>query len=85
MCPIALDEMESDEQLQRRVTNFLWQRHFPGLRSLKIEARAGTITVRGKVRSFYEKQLCQHSCRRVAGVLKLIDEVEVVDAVAQSA
>jgi osmotically-inducible protein OsmY len=40
----------------------------------------GTVTLRGQVRSFYEKQLCHHTCRRVAGVLRLVDEIEVAAA-----
>jgi hypothetical protein len=32
------------------------------------------------VRSFYEKQLCQHCCQRVAGVVRMVDAIVVSDA-----
>ncbi len=66
-----------DRELERRVTSFLVGKHLPGLRQIEVEARDGVVTLRGRVRTFYEKQLCHQCCRRVAGVLKLIDAVEV--------
>ena len=68
----------ADRDLERRVTNYLNGRHLPALRYLQVEADNGTVTLRGTVSSFYEKQLSQQCCRRVAGVVKLIDAVDVV-------
>ena len=68
----------ADAELQRRVSNFLMGRQMPGLRHLEVEARAGVVTLRGKVYTFYEKQLCNQCCRRVAGVLQLVNAVDVV-------
>lgn len=73
----TLSEME-DRDLERRVVNYLHDRHVPGLRRLQVEAHNGTVTVSGHVSSFYEKQLCQAVCRRVAGVVRYIDDIEVV-------
>lgn len=69
---------EADRDLERRIMSYLARRHVPGLRQLEVVANNGTVTLRGQVRSFYEKQLSQHCCRRVAGVLKLIDAIDVV-------
>ena len=69
----------TDRDLERRVIQFLANRHHPGLRQLNVEAEAGTVTIRGTVKSFYEKQLCQNICRRVAGVIHLVDDVAVND------
>jgi len=69
-----------DADLERRVMSFLWGRHVPSLRHLAVQAVAGTVTLRGQVRSFYEKQLCHDCCRRVAGVVRLIDHVDVAPA-----
>ncbi len=66
-----------DRELERRVLNFLHGWQMPGLRHVEVEAQSGTVTLRGTVNSFYEKQLSQQCCRRVAGVLKLIDGVSV--------
>lgn len=75
-CP--LEETQSDRDLERRVTSFLVTRHVPGLRNLAVEAQNGIVTVSGQVLTFYEKQLCNQCCRRVAGVLELINAVNVM-------
>lgn len=67
----------ADRDLERRVTSFLADRHLPGLRRVNVSAHKGIVTLRGRVQSFYEKQLCQLSCSRVAGVLEIVDAVDV--------
>jgi osmotically-inducible protein OsmY len=67
-----------DRDLERRVANYLADRQVSALREIDIRADRGTVTLRGEVRSFYHKQLCLNCCRRVAGVLQLVDEVDVV-------
>jgi osmotically-inducible protein OsmY len=67
----------ADRDLERRVVNYLWGRHVPALRHIVVEAAGGIVTLRGQVRSFYEKQLCHNCCRRVAGVRELIDDLDV--------
>lgn len=67
----------ADRDLERRVGIYLAGQHVPALRHLEIEAENGTITLRGRVRSFYERQLCQSLCRRVAGVLGYVDAIDV--------
>ena len=68
---------QADRDLERRVVNFLAERHVPGLRHIEVEAHNGIVTLRGRVHSFYEKQLCQAVCRRVAGVVRFIDDIDV--------
>lgn len=51
----------------------------PGLRQLDVEARDGIVTLSGTVRTYYEKQLSQQRCKRVAGVIRLVDNVEVAN------
>lgn len=70
----------ADRELERRVTSFLAAKHVPGLRQLDVRADRGTVTVSGRVRTFYEKQLCNQCCRRVAGVRELVNAVDVVDS-----
>ena len=69
-----------DRSLERRVLNYLGQRYMPGLRCLAVEALNGTITLRGEVASFYEKQIAIHTCQRVAGVQRLVDTVTVAQS-----
>lgn len=66
-----------DQDLKRRVISFLAGRYLPSLRQLQVDVEEGTVTIRGQVASFYEKQVAIHSCQRVAGVRKLVDAVDV--------
>ena len=66
-----------DEDLRFRVVNFLVQRNMSSLRRIGVEAQDGLVTLRGNVRSFYEKQLCLNCVRHVAGVIRLVDQIEV--------
>lgn len=68
---------DADHELARRVASSLTHHHVPSLRRLEVSAAGGVVTLRGRVHSFYEKQLSQHCCRHVPGVLRLIDAVEV--------
>lgn len=68
-----------DGDLAHRVANFLGQ-HFPRLRTVEVQASQGVVTIRGHVNSFYERQLCINCCQRVAGVVRLNDEVNVIRA-----
>ena len=67
-----------DENLERRIANFLWQRRVPSLQHVEVEVTNGTAVLQGTVRSFYEKQLCLNCCQRVAGVRRIIDKLEVI-------
>jgi len=68
---------EADRDLERRVKAFLADRNLPGLRRLGVRSHRGVVTLRGQVKSFYEKQLGGQSARRVAGVVDVIDATEV--------
>jgi len=68
-----------DLDLQRRVVNFLFSRKVPALRRIAVEADNGVVTLRGQVPSFYQRQLCINCCSHVAGVNRVIDQVEVVE------
>ncbi len=75
--PATLLSRESDIELKRRILNFLHQRHVPSLRAIEVDVQDGVVTMRGKVNSFYHKQLCLNCCQRVAGVVQVVDEIEV--------
>jgi osmotically-inducible protein OsmY len=68
---------QPDRDLERRVVNFLAQQHFLRLRAIEVESRQGVVTIRGRVNSFHERQLCIHCCQRVAGVVGLNDQIQV--------
>ena len=66
-----------DRELEHRVAHSLQDRNVVALRHIVVSADGGTITLRGVVTSFYQKQLCIQACRTVPGVTALVDEVEV--------
>ena len=68
-----------DRDLQRRIVNFLHEKGPPNLRYLEVEVRTGVATVKGQVRTYYEKQLATCCCQRVAGVLQIVNDVKVVE------
>ena len=68
-----------DDEVQQRVVNFLYSSHFPAFRLLDVAVHSGAVTVRGKVSSFYEKQVAMTTCQNVAGVMVLVDEIDVDD------
>ena len=53
--------------------------HAPQLSARSIEWRLeeGTLVLRGRVTSFYQKQLAQHAARRLPGVERIVNELEV--------
>jgi hypothetical protein len=70
--------VSDDRDLERRVISFLETKHVPTLRHVTVKADAGVVTLSGQVHTFYEKQLCNQCCRRVAGVRQLLNEVIVI-------
>ena len=46
-------------------------------RQLFLEAEQGRITLRGTVRSYYQKQMAQEAVRNVDGVHEIANELEV--------
>ena len=67
----------ADLELESRITESLQKLYVPSLRNVTVEARRGTVVLRGEVNTFYAKQLSQHSAR-LAGENRVIDEVSVI-------
>jgi len=51
--------------------------HLAG-RNLRFEAEQGRVTLRGTVRSYYQKQMAQEALREIAGIAEIYNELEVV-------
>ena len=47
------------------------------LQRLEIEVDGGTVTIRGTLRSFYERQVCLARIQRIPHVVKLVDNMKV--------
>ncbi|MDX1948292.1 MAG: BON domain-containing protein [Pirellulaceae bacterium] len=82
---IALPTHSLDEtslELQERVALYLSQRHLTFGSRLQIAAQRGVVTLSGQVPTFHQRQLIHAFTRRVAGVVQVVDQLEVVSPVA---
>jgi osmotically-inducible protein OsmY len=66
-----------DDEVKKRVVNFLHTSHFPVFRNFDVQVDSGEVTVRGRVDSFYEKQIAMTTCQNVAGVMAIVDQIDV--------
>ncbi len=66
-----------DLDLSRRIRNYLSGQHVSDLRRVAVDADRGVITLRGRVHTYHYKQLCLHCCQRVAGVIRVDDQISV--------
>jgi osmotically-inducible protein OsmY len=66
-----------EQELSRRVTECLWSSNLPALRRVSVEVRRNTVILRGKVGSFYDRQIAVARAATVAGVARVVDVLEV--------
>jgi osmotically-inducible protein OsmY len=52
---------------------------YMAVRTVSCDFENGVLLLRGRLRSFYHKQLAQETVRRLAGVRQIVNETEVVD------
>ena len=79
MTVIAL--ANNDAELERRIANFLFQRRVPGRECIQLNVYGGVVAVSGRIPTRYARWLCIECCRRVAGVIRVIDNVKIEPAV----
>lgn len=57
---------------------------YPAVRRLACDFRDGVLTLRGRVPSYYHKQMACSRVGRIQGIERIVDDVEVVDPRAAS-
>lgn len=78
MITLPIQKIDSASQdLQQRVALHLQNRQLALGGRLRIEAKHGTVTLSGRVRTFYQRQIIYAAARKVAGVIRVIDQLEV--------
>lgn len=65
--------------LEDRVQDVIDHNPYLAKKSLRCEASEGHVILRGKVRSYYQKQMAQESVKRVDGIVSIENCLEVVD------
>ena len=79
MNPRLPDEAsQADFQLQRRVQRYLLGRHLPSLRRVHVRVAGNTAVIDGTVPSYHAKQLATECCRRVAGIMHVRNDIQVI-------
>jgi osmotically-inducible protein OsmY len=84
----AVDRIRSPEQFSaaqatissdtlERVRLFLSANSMPALRRLQVDENGDAIELRGRVSTFYEKQVATECARRVAGVIRVVNLIVV--------
>jgi len=71
-----LDSQVCDSVVQE-ITECLRAHAYREMRSLTVEHCDGVVTLQGEVTTYYYKQVAQESVRRIAGVTKTINLVDV--------
>jgi len=79
MISTAAPPTPADFVLANRITSQLAETNRANLKRLSVNVRAGEVTLRGSVGSFYERQMAIQACRELPGIGRLIDAVEVAD------
>ena len=65
------------QDLARRAKIFLSMQQIAEFDQVEIESDGSRLIISGKVRSQQSRELCVDCCRRVAGVLDVIDSLDV--------
>ena len=77
---VPIVEVGDDERLAANVRTFVTTRIQPAVNHVLVEADRGTVTLSGRVGSFYHKQLWLSGTQRVAGVRRVVDKIDVGQA-----
>ena len=70
----------TDNRITRGIQELLKQRRIDGLGPIKVETHCGIVWIRGRVTSEFARRACYECCRRVTGVRRVIDELQMVAA-----
>ncbi|MCY2996162.1 MAG: BON domain-containing protein [Planctomycetota bacterium] len=69
--------MDFDGDLATRAEGCLQRSGYTALQNISCESRDGVLVLRGRVSSYYLKQLAQETVRRIEGVESIVNAVEV--------
>ena len=79
MTPAATSFGQADFALANQITTQLAETNRASLKRLSVNVRAGEVTLRGNVSSFYERQIAIQTCQELSGIGRVIDAVEVAE------
>ena len=68
---------EADGELLHQVIGFLHQTGYDVHRTLIIRVQCGVVEIRGRVTSYHLRQVAVECIKRVAGVARVTDQIDV--------
>jgi hypothetical protein len=71
-------QLSENRELEHRLSAALAAYGVPSLKDVVVEARGEKVRLRGRVHTFYAKQVAYHIATRLAGAHQVDDELEVV-------
>jgi len=74
----AADDRPASHAVLAAVRAQLQESPYPGIRRIACEFREGVLTLRGRLPSFYQKQVVQTLAGRVQGIREIQNRVDVV-------
>ena len=76
--PQAIDSNTDDRVIARSARELLEETLRETVRDLVCESHSGVLVLQGRTKSFYHKQLAQETVRTLAGVMRVINDIEVM-------
>lgn len=70
---------DTDRVTALRVAHALAALEVPILRTLEVSVHDGHVTLRGRVRNYYERQLAHAHAKRTAGVKRVTAQISIAD------
>ena len=64
-------------QIVQQARDRLFANVYTSGRDVSCECEQGVLRLRGRVSSYYQKQIAQEAVRRVDGVVEVVNEIEV--------
>jgi osmotically-inducible protein OsmY len=75
---VGRQSMARNGDIAAAARNRLQASAYRGVRSIVCDYHEGVLVLRGRVSSYHQKQLAQEAIRRVAGILEIVNAVQVV-------
>lgn len=75
--PLLTSFPASDPNLASRISADFFHSGYGPLRAVSVMANGGVVTLKGRVPTYYLKQLAQHRAIRVPGVIVVENQIQV--------
>ena len=78
-CRLGHEQRPESYEIAKAARVCLQKSPYSAIRNLSCEYDQGVLVLRGRLSSFYEKQLAQAVIGQIPGIVELVNDIEVVD------